>query len=181
MIGLLDASKRFDPNLGIKFSTYAYKYILGEVTKYIRENTNLKVGRDVLKLKSSIEKAKDYLRQKLQREPTNLELSLILEIDCEKLDEIERINTNVKSLDYCFDEEQDNLYNSIRVEEKRMEGSLIDLKDEIEKLDDEDKKIIYSRYYYDMTQSETSKELGISQVQVSRKEAKILKKLKTRL
>lgn len=181
MIGLLDASKRFDPSLGIKFSTYAYKYILGEVTKYIRENTNLKVGRDVLKLKSSIEKAKDYLRQKLQREPTNVELSLVLDIDYEKLDEIEQINTNVKSLDYCFLEEQDNLYNSIRVEEKSMEGSLIDLKDEIEKLDDEDKKIIYSRYYYDMTQSETSKELGISQVQVSRKESKILQKLKTRL
>ena len=67
MIGLLDASKRFDPNLGIKFSTYAYKYILGEVTKYIRENTNLKVGREVLKLKSNIEKTRDYLRQKLQR------------------------------------------------------------------------------------------------------------------
>ena len=181
MMGLIDASKRFDPNMGIKFSTYAYKYILGEVTKYIRENTNLKIGRDILKLKSSIEKAKDYLRQKLEREPTNLELSLILEIDEEKLDEVERINTQIKSLDYCFDEEQDNLYNSIRVEEKGMRESILDLKDEIGKLDDEDKKIIYSRYYYDMTQSETSRKLGISQVQVSRKEAKILEKLKTNL
>lgn len=180
MIGLLDASKRFDPNLGIKFSTYAYKYILGEVTKYIRENTNLKVGREVLKLKSNIEKTRDYLRQKLQREPTNVEISLVLEIDEEKLDEIERITTSVKSLDYTIDC-QDNLYNSIQVEEAGMKESLLDLKDEIEKLDEEDKKIIYSRYYYDMTQSETSKELGISQVQVSRKEAKILKRLKTRL
>lgn len=181
MIGLLDASKRFDPNLGIKFSTYAYKYILGEVNKYIRENTNLKIGRDVLKLKSSIIKARDYLRLKLEREPTNLELSLILEIDEEKLDEIERIDTQVKSLDFQLDEEQDNLYNSIRVEEKGMNESLMDLKYEIKKLDEEDKKIIYSRYYYDMTQSELSKELGISQVQVSRKESKILQKLKTRL
>lgn len=180
MIGLLDASKRFDPNLGIKFSTYAYKYILGEVTKFIRENTNLKVGRDILKLKSSIEKTKDYLRQKLEREPTNVEISLILEIDEEKIDEIERITTSVKSLDYTIDE-QDNLYNSIRVEEDGMKESLLDLKEEIKKLDEEDKRIIYSRYYYDMTQSETSKELGISQVQVSRKEAKILKKLKTNL
>ena len=53
--------------------------------------------------------------------------------------------------------------------------------EEIKKLDEEDKRIIYSRYYYDMTQSELSKELGISQVQVSRKESKILQKLKTRL
>ena len=181
MIGLIDASKRFDPSLGIKFSTYAYKYILGEVSKYIRENTNLKISRDIIRLKSSIEKSKDYLRQKLGREPTNLELSVILEIDVEKLDEVERINTQVQSLDYCYNEEQDSLYNSIRVEEKSISDNIMDLKEEISKLDDEDKKIIYSRYYYDMTQSETSKKLGISQVQVSRKESKILKKLKSRL
>ena len=56
MIGLIDAFKRFDPELGIKFSTYAYKYVLGEVTKYIRENTSLKLSRDIIRLKTSIEK-----------------------------------------------------------------------------------------------------------------------------
>ena len=75
----------------------------------------------------------------------------------------------------------DNLYNSIRVEEESIKDNIMDLKEEIEKLDDLDKKIIYSRYYCDMTQSETSKKLGISQVQVSRKESKILEKLKKRL
>lgn len=181
MIGLIDAFKRFDPELGIKFSTYAYKYVLGEVTKYIRENTSLKLSRDIIRLKTSIEKTKDILRQRLSREPTNLEVSLILEIDEEKVNEIDAINTQVRSLDYSIDEEQDNLYNSIRVEEKQMNPSVLDLKEEVSKLQDEEKKIIYSRYYYDMTQSEISKELGISQVQVSRKETKILEKLKTRL
>lgn len=181
MIGLIDASKKFDSSLGIKFSTYAYKYILGEVTKYIRENTNLKLSRDIIRIKKSIEKAKDLLRQKLSREPTSLELSLILEIDEKKIEEIEAINTQVRSLDYCCDDEKDNLYNSIQVEEKEMRSSILDLKDEVSKLGDLDKQIIYSRYYYDMTQSETSEKLGISQVQVSRKEAKILQKLKTRL
>lgn len=181
MIGLIDASKRFDPSLGIKFSTYAYKYVLGEVTKYIRENTSLKLSRDIIRLKTSIEKTKDLLRQKLSREPTNLEISLILEIDEEKVNEIDAIQTQVRSLDYCADEDCDNLYNSIRVEEKQMNPSVLDLKDEVEKLQEEERQIIYSRYYCDMTQSETSKELGISQVQVSRKESKILEKLKTRL
>ena len=181
MIGLIDASKKFDPSFGIKFSTYAYKYVVGEVTKYIRENTNLKLSRDIIRLKTSIEKTKDLLRQKLSREPTNLEISLILEIDEEKIDEINAISTQVKSLDYCADEESDNLYNSIRVEEKQMNPSILDLNDEISKLPEEERKIIYSRYYYDMTQSEISKELGISQVQVSRKESKILEKLKTKL
>lgn len=180
-MGLIGASKKFDPSLGIKFSTYAYKYVVGEVTKYIRENTSLKLSRDIIRLKTSIEKTKDLLRQKLSREPTNLEISLILEIDEEKVNEIDAINTQVRSLDYCADNESDNLYNSIKVEEKQMEASVLDLKDEVSKLQDEEKQIIYSRYYYDMTQSETSKELGISQVQVSRKESKILEKLKTRL
>ena len=131
MIGLIDASKKFNPNLGIKFSTYAYKYILGEVTKYLRENTNLRISRDTIRLKSSIEKAKDFLRQKLSREPTSMELSLILEIEENKILEIEAIETQVRSLDYCANEE-DNLYNSIRVEEKEMTPSILDLKENFE-------------------------------------------------
>ena len=181
MIGLIDASKKFDPSLGIKFSTYAYKYVLGEVNKYIRENTNLKLSRDIIRLKNSIEKTKDLLRQRLSREPTNLEISLILEIDEQKIDEIESINMQVKSLDYCSETERDNLYNSIGIEEKQMNPSVLDLQDEVSKLQEEEKRIIYSRYFYDMTQSEVSKELGISQVQVSRKESKILEKLRVKL
>ena len=84
-------------------------------------------------------------------------------------------------MDFCYQEESDNLYNSVKVEEQEYNPNILDLKSEIEKLDPLEKQIIYSRYYNDLTQSETSKELGISQVQVSRKETKILEKLKTRL
>ncbi len=181
MIGLIDASKHFDPNVGVKFSTYAYTYVLGEVTKYIRENKNLRLSRDMIRLKTNIEKTRDLLRQKLYREPTNLEISLILEIDESKIDEIENISAQVKSLDYSNDEEKDNLYNSIKVVEKKMSPSILDLEEEISKLSQEEKQIIYFRYYYDMTQSEISEKLGMSQVQISRKESKILKKLKTKL
>lgn len=181
MIGLMNASKNFDSSVGVKFSTYAYKYILGEVTKYMRENTNIRISRDTIKLKQSINKTKDLLRQKLSREPTTLELSLFLEIDEEKIEEIESINTETKSLDYCFSEENDNLYNSIKIENKELNPNILDLKTELEKLQEEEKKIIYSRYYDELTQTETSKKLGMSQVQVSRKEAKILEKLRKSL
>lgn len=181
MMGLINASKKFDPNIGVKFSTYAYKYILGEVAKYIRENNSFKISRDTLRLKSSIEKSKDLLRQKLLREPTTLELSLILEIDEEKIEEIEKLQTKADSLDYCFEDSEDSLYNVIQVEEKQICPGILDLKEELSKLPDEEKQIIYSRYYYDMTQNEVSKRLGISQVQVSRKETKVLEKLKSRL
>lgn len=181
IIGLIDASKKFDSSMGVKFSTYAYKYILGEVTKYMRENVGLRVSREVLKLKQSINNTRDLLRQKLSREPTIEELSVFLDIDDKKIQEIDSITQDVQSLDFCYQEENDNLYNSVRVEEQEFNPSILDLKSEIEKLDPLEKKIIYSRYYNDLTQSETSKELGISQVQVSRKETKILEKLKTRL
>ena len=181
MIGLINASKNYKKDAGVKFSTYAYTYVLGEVTKYMRENRDIKVSRDVIKLKQSISKAKDHLRQKLQREPTNLELSLILEIDEEKISEIESVCADVKSLDYSYTDEDMNLYQSIKVEDKEINPNILDLRESIKNLNEEEKKLIYSRYYCDLTQSETSKEMGISQVQVSRKEAKILQKLKTRL
>ncbi len=181
MIGLIDASKKFDDSVGVKFSTYAYKYILGEVTKYMRENNGLKISRDILKLKQSVTKAKNLLQQKLSREPSINEISLFLEIDEKKIEEIENITQDIKSLDFCYQEESENLYNSVKTEEKNFQPEILDLKNELEKLDSLEKKIIYSRYYYDLTQCETSKELGMSQVQVSRKETKILQKLKTRL
>ena len=110
-----------------------------------------------------------------------MELSLILEIDEEKIEEIEKLQTKADSLDYCFEDSEDSLYNVIQVEEKQICPGILDLKEELSKLPNEEKQIIYSRYYYDMTQNEVSKRLGISQVQVSRKEAKVLEKLKSRL
>ena len=74
-----------------------------------------------------------------------------------------------------------NLYQSIKVEDKEINPNILDLRESIKNLNDEERKLIYSRYYCDLTQSETSREMGMSQVQVSRKETKILQKLKTKL
>ena len=181
MIGLIKASKNFNKSEGVKFSTYAYTYVFGEVNKYIRENNNLKIGKDAIRLKKSIEKAKDIMRQKLFREPTTLEVSLFLDMPLEKVLEIETIKQETKSLDYIGEEDSNNLYNTVSFENKEMNPEILDLKTELENLDNDEKKLIYSRYYLDMTQQETSKEMGMSQVQVYRKEAKIFKKLKSRL
>lgn len=181
MIGLINASKNFNKSEGVKFSTYAYTYVFGEVNKYIRENNNLKIGKDAIRLKKSIEKAKDIMRQKLFREPTTLEVSLFLDMPLEKVLEIESIKQETKSLDYIGEEDSNNLYNKVSFENKEIDPEILDLKTELENLDNDEKKLIYSRYYLDMTQQETSKEMGMSQVQVYRKEAKIFKKLKSRL
>lgn len=172
MIGLIDAYKHYDNSYDTKFSTFAYYYIVGEVNKYIRESSSLKVSKNLVNLKKKVLKTKDVMTQKLGREPTNLELSLYLEVD-EKLIDMSFIATDeVDSLDDIYEEAK--TYDKTSAE-------ILDLKNEIMMLSEEEKKLIFMRYYEDLTQSETSDVLGMSQVQVSRNETKILKKLKTRL
>lgn len=180
IIGLIDAYNHFDDTVGVKFSSYAYYYILGEVTKFVRENRTVKVGKDLVKLNSSIEKTRDIMRQRLGREPTDTEISLFLEIDEKKVSEVRCALQEVQSLDFQYDEDV-SLYNSVMSFDNETKASILDLKDQISRLSEEERNLIEARYYQDMTQSEASKKLGISQVQVSRKEGKILEKLRCRL
>ena len=178
MLGLVDAYRHYDGSLNTKFSTYAYYYILGEVRKFIKDSNLVKVSSDLIKLNSSVEKAKEAMSQSLGREPTLTELSLFLEIDEEKIEEARVASLDIRSLDYMVDDESNDLYNSIISTDNGMNCEILDLKFALDGLSDDEKNLIISRYFDDLTQNETSRELGISQVQVSRKEGKILEKLK---
>ncbi len=181
MIGLINAYHNFDSTQGTKFSTYAYYYVLGEVRKYVREAGLVKVSSDLVKLNQCIEKTSEQMSQRLGREPTTTELSLFLEIDEEKIEEARVAALDVKSLDYSVDEALPEFYNSVASYDKETSPEILDLRRELSRLSDEEKNLIVARYYEDMTQSEASRELGISQVQVSRKEGKILEKLRVAL
>lgn len=181
MKALAEALKNYKETTA-KFSTYAYKYILGEVTKLIREDRSIKVSRDFIKINKIVEQTRDLLRQKLSREPTDIEISLIIDIDVDKIEEARQALVYVKSLDYIDSEEDTtSYYNSVRTYDKETNPDIQDLKDEISKLNEEEQKLIYYRYYAGYTQSELSKVLNTSQVQISRKENKVLEKLKVRL
>ena len=171
MLGLIDAYKHFNKNYKTKFSTFAYYYIVGEVNKYIRESSSLKVSKDLIELKKKILKVKEVMMQKLGREPSNLEISLYLEVDEKLVNEALIATDEVTSMDEIY-----NIGNY-----DNTSADILDLKLELEKLPEEEKNIILARYYDDMTQSEVSKKLGISQVQVSRNENKILQKLRSNL
>ena len=181
MIGLMNARKNYNPNENTKFSTYAYYYILGEINNYISANNPMKVSKDLLRLNKSIEHAKEVMNQRLKREPTTEELSVFLEVPIEKIEEAYLATRQVESLDYAYEEENMDLYNSIGTEELGMNDEILDLKNAISSLPQEEQQLIIARYFNDLTQQETSKTLGMSQVQVSRKETKILEKLKTTL
>lgn len=183
MIALQKASEKYREDKNSNFSTYSYLYIKGEVLKYIRENKVIKVNKDSIKLNALINKTRDFLEQKYERSVSVDEIALFLEIPVEKVNETIMANEYVKSLEYELNDEgkELNLYDSVGYIEKGYDDDILDLREEINKLDEDDKKIINLRYFQDMTQQETAKELGINQVQVSRKENKILVKLHDKL
>ncbi len=183
-IGLMKALENYNKDLGSDFASYAYIYIKGEILKYIKENRVVKISNELFTLNKAINHAKEVLTQKYMKVPTNSELSLFLEIPIEKINEAVMASEYVKSLDYVLNEDDEKeltLYDSIKYEEKGYDERILDLKEEINTLDDNEKKLIYARYYEDKSQQETSELLGISQVQVSRNEAKILTKLRNKL
>ncbi|MBR2679085.1 MAG: sigma-70 family RNA polymerase sigma factor [Bacilli bacterium] len=172
MLGLIDAYKHYDKSLNTKFSTYAYYYIIGEVNKYIRESSSLKVSKSLIDLNKKIIKVKEMMTQKLGRNPSNLEISLYLDVPENLIEEAILANNEVESI-------EDN-YNDNMVYDDTS-PTILDLRSEIEKLSPEEQKLLKIRYYNEFTQMETSNILGMSQVQVSRKENKVLQKLKSRL
>ena len=181
MLALVEACKNYKSGMGAKFSTYAYFYVKGAVREYVRLSKSVKVSRDTLKLASKIEKAREMLRQKLSREPSDYELSVFLEIDMDTISKVNDATFTILSLDSTDFLDDNSYYNSVKVEDENLNTDFIDLSNAILELDPTDQQIIYDRYFNGYTQSEISNNLGISQVQVSRKEAKILQKLKVKL
>ncbi len=174
-IGLLKAYDNYKEDVGVKFTTYAYKYILGEIYQYVLRNKNIKLTPEMVKLNSAILEADEFLTQKFKRKPSYSEIADFLEIPIYKLSEV--LNTmEVLSLD---DERNDNcLYDCVGKEDVN-NIDLIMLKDAISKLDTDERDLILKRYFYNMTQSEIAKENGVNQVKVSREEGKVLSKLRS--
>jgi len=175
-IGLIDAYDNYKPEYGTKFTTYAYPYIMGEMKKYVRENRNIKISKEMVKLSLKIESAKNLLMQELMREPTIKELSHFLELP-EDIIMAALINLDSVSLDK--ENEVGNLYDIIP--SKMIDYSeLIMLKEEIDALPEPDRTIIIKRYLNDLTQTEVARQLGTNQIFVSRCENKALKLIRSK-
>jgi len=168
-IGLIKAYNNFNSNIDVKFSTYAYSYILGEMKKLVREDRGIKVSRNISKLYSQIDKTIGYLSQKLMRTPTLQEIGNFLEIDEYLV--VEALNSVNTLVDI----------DNIQINDTVDEYSNILLREQLNKLSSEELDIITKRYMNDMTQTEVANLLGMTQVQVSRKEHKVLEKLKKQL
>ena len=175
MMGAIIAYKKYDKSLGIKYSTYAYKYILGEVLKYLREDRSIHISRDIINDYKKILIGRDYIYKEYGY-VDNKKLSNILDISEERINEVLNYNDNIISINKPIGEDI-TLEDTIR-DNKLDLNELVSLKDALNNLSLEEQKLIYERYYNDLTQTEIAKRDNISQVKVYRLERKILDKLK---
>lgn len=182
MIGLLKAVDKYIPNPQTKFSTYATFWIRGEILEYLRNDKNIKPSKEILALSKKVEICRERLKDKFNREPSVSEITTILEEDEKNVLDAIYAKEFVLSTDYIINQDEEgkdtSLYDTIPYYEMGYDEDILALHFELDKLSEEEKKIIDLRYYQDMTQSEVSKVLGTNQVNVSRCESKILQKLK---
>ena len=180
-IGMIMAYKNYNPDMNVKFTTYAYPYILGEMKKSVREDKSIKISRNIQMLNLKIEKANILLTQKLMRKPTTLELADFLEIPIYMIEEAINSTKPIYSIDEPLNDEGKDITLQDTIGKTDDIDDLLLLKEELAKLNPFEQQLINKRYIDDLTQQQTAYELGISQVQVSRGEQKILTKLKSKL
>lgn len=176
VLGVIKAYQNYHNDGTTKFSTYAYKYIYGEMYM-VANSKSIKVSKDVIKFNQMIERGRNMLAQKIMRMPSNKELADYLEIPLEKLEQGILYAKTVLSIDNDTEEER-SLHEVVAMPESISELDRLLLSDSISTLNLLEQDIIESRYYEDLTQSETAKKLGITQVMVSRYETKSLAKMR---
>lgn len=180
-IGLIKASDNFDASRGFAFSTYAVPVILGEIRRIFRDGGPVKIGRTLKEKSRNAMKTKAELSAKLLREPTVGELAKELGVDVAEAATYITVSMPTVSLTSC-DDESDSRQLDIPVHSPEEEISdRIALYDLISRLEEKDKKLIELRYFKGLTQAKTAQILGMSQVQVSRKEKAILTKMREKM
>lgn len=182
-IGLLKAIDKFDLSYDVKFSTYAVPMISGEIKRFLRDDGMIKVSRSLKELSYKIFQTREALIAKLDREPTLEELAETMEVDKEEIVQAMEAGGEVESLYKPIHQKEGNEIQLLdKLEEKeRKEDKILDhmlLKQLLESLEKDERQLIYLRYFADETQTQVGKRMGISQVQVSRMEKRIIESMR---
>ena len=185
-IGLLKAIDKFDLSYEVKFSTYAVPMISGEIKRFLRDDGMIKVSRSLKELAYKSCACRERLQEAWGREPTIPEIASELKVETEELLMAMDASSEIESLHkpiYQKEGQELRLMDKLP-EQEEQEDRILDhmlLQELLTYLDKEERRLIYLRYFANQTQSQVGKELGISQVQVSRMEKKILKNLRERI
>jgi len=179
-IGLIKSIDKFDLSYDVRFSTYAVPMIIGEIQRFIRDDGSIKVSRSLKETSNKVRKVKDDLTKKFARPPTITEIAKEIDITPEEVVHAQEASKSPHSIhETVFENDGDPiaLLDQIATKDKGWFDKL-SLQEAIQNLNERERLIVYLRYYKDQTQTEVADRLGISQVQVSRLEKKILKEMK---
>ena len=187
-MGFIKSIKRFDTNYEVKLSTYAVPYMIGEIKRFIRDDGPIKVSRSIKELGTKIkELQKEYLIRK-GKEISIEEIAKELKVDKEDISLALEATRHVESIENAnyVNEKNGNKISlleqiSTGKDEEEIIANKLTVKQLISKLEKRDKEVIMLRFYKQKTQSQVAKILGITQVQVSRIERKILNNMKLQL
>ena len=183
-IGLLKAVDKFDPAFEVKFSTYAIPMILGELKRFFSDDGMIKVSRSIKENQHRVYLAREKIEKELGREPSLKEIAEMLEMPPEEvamtMDSAAEVESLYRTV-YQSEGTDISLIDKIPEKENAEEHLLnrIFLEEILGKLESSDRKLLYMRYFQDQTQTQIAEQLGVSQVQVSRMEKRILKKLRS--
>ncbi len=183
VIGLIKAIDNFNLDLDVKFSTYAVPMCIGEIRRFLRDDNPVRVSRSMRDTAYKAMQVKERLINKNQKEPTVEEIAK--ELGMKKSDVVlalEAIVDPVSLYEPVYSDGGDTIYVMDQVGDSNCDTDWIDeimIKDEISKLDDRERNIMYLRFMQGKTQMEVAKEVGISQAQVSRLEKNALKRIKS--
>lgn len=181
-VGLVKAIDKFDCRFGVMFSTYAVPMILGEIKRFIRDDGKIKISRQLKTEMKNLKNIQQAYYNKYGKSPKVSYLASQMETSAEHVMEIlEAIDSlsNVESLDNTLIPE--GMHGGNYVDEEALNVDKMDLKAAIYELEDRERQIIMLRYFKDMTQQQIAKVMGISQVQVSRIEKKVLMRMREKM
>lgn len=182
MLGLIKALDNFNIDYNVKFSTYAVPMILGEMKRYIRESTALKVGRGIRDIAYKAMSARERLESTTTKEIGLEEIAAEINVPyAEVVSALDAISDPISIYDAAYSDGEDSVLvvdqlSDAESEEDKMDK--ISLRESIERLPDREKAVINMRYYMGKTQTEISKELKMSQAQISRLENSAIKQLR---
>lgn len=185
-IGLMKAIDKFDLSYEVRFSTYAVPMITGEIKRFLRDDGMIKVSRSIKEMGLKVKTMREELVYRFGREPTVEEIAAEIGASKEEVAASIEAGAEVESLYRSVNKNDENsllLIDKIEEENSAQEELLnrMVLRELLTELSDKDREIIIRRYYYNETQSQIADKLGISQVQVSRLEKKILKQMREKL
>ena len=184
-MGLIKAIDKFDPSFEVKFSTYAVPMIAGEIKRFLRDDGIVKVSRTLKENCWKIKRETENFRRQAGREPTLEELSVITELGREDIAQALESSAEVESIYKTIPQKDGSEICLLdRMESQNQAGGMqqllnrVVLEQLLMELPDMERRLIIMRYMQDKTQSEVARVLGVSQVQVSRLEKRILKQMR---